>query len=37
MDEILTDKYMSTKEAADYLGYTMQHTRFLIREGHCRD
>ena len=24
---------MSTRDAADYLGYSMQHTRFLVREG----
>lgn len=31
--EPIYSNYMSTKEAAELLGYTMQHTRFLIREG----
>ena len=25
--------FVSTKEAASYLGYTVQHTRLLIRQG----
>jgi excisionase family DNA binding protein len=27
------DTYMTTKEAAEKLGYTTQHTRLLIRQG----
>ncbi len=29
----MRDEYVSTKDAADELGYTVQHTRLLIREG----
>ena len=27
------DEYITTREAADRLGYTTQHTRLLIRQG----
>ena len=33
MEDALAYKYMSSKEAAEFMGYTIQHTRFLIREG----
>ena len=29
----IPQNYISSKEAANELGYTIQHTRFLIREG----
>ena len=29
----MSNDYMSTKDAARALGYTVQHTRLLIREG----
>ena len=28
--------YVDTKEAARLLGYTLQHTRLLIRKGHLK-
>ncbi len=31
--EDIPKNYLSSKEAADKLGYTIQHTRFLMREG----
>lgn len=33
MEDILQQQYMRASEAAEYLGYTTQHTRFLVREG----
>ena len=33
MTDALQQQYMTTSEAAEYLGYTIQHTRFLIRDG----
>jgi excisionase family DNA binding protein len=30
------DGYLSTSEAANCLGYTVQHTRLLIRSGQLR-
>ena len=33
MEDMIQQQYMTTSEAAEYLGYTIQHTRFLIREG----
>lgn len=32
MDE-MDDRYMTTNEASEQLGYTVQHTRLLIRQG----
>ncbi len=29
----MNDTYMTTNEAAEQLGYTVQHTRLLIRQG----
>ena len=33
MELLMDDEYLSTKDAAAELGYTVQHTRLLIREG----
>ncbi len=30
----LSQEVMTTREAAEELGYTIQHTRLLIRQGH---
>lgn len=33
-DKTAPQEYLSTKKAAEGLGYTVQHTRLLIRQGH---
>lgn len=33
---VIDDRFMTTSEASEFLGYTIQHTRLLVRQGRLR-
>jgi excisionase family DNA binding protein len=33
---VTDDRFMTTSEASEFLGYTIQHTRLLVRQGQLR-
>jgi excisionase family DNA binding protein len=35
-DQTVTEDFMTAKEAAKTLGYTVQHTRLLVRQGQLK-
>jgi len=36
MENMVSDEQVTTKVAAELLGFTVQHVRRLVREGHLR-